>query len=167
MLRVLSQSFKSIKTTPVNRFTTLIRTMSDEVQKAQSARKNPEPTIFDKIIDKTIPADIIFEDEKCLAFNDIAPQAPVHFLVIPKVRIAMLEDSEPSDESVSIFFFNINDNRLINFLGLFRFWVIFSILLVSWAKNEPQLDLELQSTTVWKGVKVFIICTCTFWVDVN
>jgi histidine triad (HIT) family protein len=45
--------------------------------------------------------DIIFEDDKCLAFNDIAPQAPVHFLVIPKVRIAMLEDSQPTDESVS------------------------------------------------------------------
>ncbi|KAH0714852.1 hypothetical protein KY284_007757 [Solanum tuberosum] len=44
------------------------------------------PTIFDKIINKEIPADIIFEDDKVLAFRDINPQAPVHILLIPKVR---------------------------------------------------------------------------------
>jgi hypothetical protein len=42
------------------------------------------PTIFDKIVAKEIPAQIIYEDDQCLAFRDIAPQAPVHFLVIPK-----------------------------------------------------------------------------------
>ena len=42
-------------------------------------------TIFSKIIRREIPADIIYEDELCLAFNDIVPQAPTHFLVIPKV----------------------------------------------------------------------------------
>ncbi len=41
-------------------------------------------TIFSKIINGEIAADIIFEDDVCLAFNDIAPQAPTHFLVIPK-----------------------------------------------------------------------------------
>jgi len=45
-----------------------------------------KPTIFDKIISKEIPANVIYEDDKCLAFRDISPQAPVHFLVIPKVR---------------------------------------------------------------------------------
>lgn len=44
------------------------------------------PTIFDKIVAKQIPANIIYEDDQCLAFRDIAPQAPVHFLVIPKNR---------------------------------------------------------------------------------
>lgn len=80
------------------------RKMSDEVQKAQEAAKSNAQaagTIFDKIIDKTIPADIIYEDDQCLAFNDIAPQAPTHFLVIPKRRIVMLEDSVPSDKDVS------------------------------------------------------------------
>lgn len=43
-----------------------------------------DSTIFDKIIDKTIPADILYEDDDVLAFKDIAPQAPIHFLVIPK-----------------------------------------------------------------------------------
>lgn len=42
-------------------------------------------TIFDKIISKEIPANIIYEDEQALAFRDISPQAPTHFLVIPKV----------------------------------------------------------------------------------
>ena len=51
-----------------------------------------EGTIFDKIIDKSIPADILYEDDKALAFKDINPQAPVHFLVIPKVRIATAND---------------------------------------------------------------------------
>ncbi len=43
------------------------------------------PTIFDKIVSKQIPASIIYEDDRALAFRDIDPQAKVHFLVIPKV----------------------------------------------------------------------------------
>jgi histidine triad (HIT) family protein len=44
--------------------------------------------IFQKIIDKQIPAQIVYEDEQCLAFRDINPQAPVHVLIIPKRVIA-------------------------------------------------------------------------------
>ena len=51
-----------------------------------------ESTIFDKIISKEIPAEILYEDDQVLAFKDINPQAPVHFLVIPKVRIATAND---------------------------------------------------------------------------
>jgi histidine triad (HIT) family protein len=56
-------------------------------------------TIFQKIIDREIPANIIFEDERCLAFHDVAPQAPVHVLVIPKqpiASVASIQDSELS-----------------------------------------------------------------------
>ena len=49
-------------------------------------------TIFTKIIEKQIPADILFEDERVLAFRDINPQAPVHFLVIPKKAIPTTND---------------------------------------------------------------------------
>lgn len=56
-----------------------------------------EKTIFKKIIDKEIPADIIHEDEKCLAFRDINPQAPVHVLVIPKKEIASLAEADDED----------------------------------------------------------------------
>jgi histidine triad (HIT) family protein len=55
-------------------------------------------TIFAKIIDRKIPADIVYEDDLCLAFKDINPQAPVHILLIPKKPIAKLDDSETSDQ---------------------------------------------------------------------
>ena len=54
-------------------------------------------TIFKKIIDKEIPADIVYEDEKFLAFKDINPQAEVHILVIPKVEISSLESVTEKD----------------------------------------------------------------------
>lgn len=75
--------------------------MSREVDKAANAEynKNTE-TIFDKIISRKIPADIIYEDKECLAFNDVSPQAPVHFLVIPKRRIPMLDESNSTDIEV-------------------------------------------------------------------
>lgn len=44
-------------------------------------------TIFRRIIDREIPANIVYEDDRCLAFRDIAPQAPVHILIIPKQEI--------------------------------------------------------------------------------
>jgi histidine triad (HIT) family protein len=47
----------------------------------------PEDTIFDKIIRKEIPSDIVYEDETVLAFRDINPQAPVHVVVIPKKKV--------------------------------------------------------------------------------
>lgn len=58
----------------------------------------PEKTIFKKILDKDIPADVVHEDELCLAFRDVNPQAPVHVLVIPKKEIASLAEIEPEDQ---------------------------------------------------------------------
>jgi histidine triad (HIT) family protein len=57
-------------------------------------------TIFDKIISREIPADIVYEDERILAFKDIAPKAPVHYLIIPKQPIATLNDANPEDEAL-------------------------------------------------------------------
>ena len=59
-----------------------------------------EETIFSKIIRKEIPAKIVFEDETVLAFEDIAPQAPVHILIIPKKSIATVNDVCPQDEQM-------------------------------------------------------------------
>jgi len=50
------------------------------------------PTIFSKIINKEIPADIVFESDNVLAFKDIKPQAPVHILIIPKIEIPRVTD---------------------------------------------------------------------------
>lgn len=57
-------------------------------------------TIFTKIINKEIPADILYEDELALAFKDINPQAPVHFLVIPKKPIATINDITLQDREI-------------------------------------------------------------------
>ena len=54
-------------------------------------------TIFTKIINREIPADIVYEDDLSLAFRDINPQAPVHLLIIPKKAIATINDIEEDD----------------------------------------------------------------------
>ena len=57
-------------------------------------------TLFGKIIRREIPADIVYEDEDVLGFRDIAPQAPVHVLFIPKnVHIATLDDLQPRHDA--------------------------------------------------------------------
>lgn len=57
-------------------------------------------TIFGKIIRKEIPAKIIHEDDLCLAFHDVSPQAPVHILVIPKKPIVSIEQLAAEDASL-------------------------------------------------------------------
>ncbi|OXB53598.1 hypothetical protein ASZ78_012231 [Callipepla squamata] len=70
-----------------------------EVGKAQraAAEVSTEPTIFSRIIDRSVPATILYEDDECLVFRDVAPQAPVHFLVIPKCPIPRLSRVGPQD----------------------------------------------------------------------
>ena len=57
-------------------------------------------TIFSKIIAKEIPADIVYEDDDVLAFNDINPIAPVHILIIPKKEIATVNDVQDEDAAM-------------------------------------------------------------------
>ena len=57
-------------------------------------------TIFTKIINKEIPADILYEDDLALAFKDIMPQAPIHFLVIPKKPISTISDMKEEDKQL-------------------------------------------------------------------
>ena len=59
-----------------------------------------EKTIFEKIIDREIPADIVYEDSSVIAFNDIEPQSPVHVLIVPKKPIPTVNDIEEDDEQV-------------------------------------------------------------------
>lgn len=58
-------------------------------------------TIFTKIINKQIPADIVYEDELCLAFRDIQPQAPVHVLLIPKQPIENVDALTEADQAIA------------------------------------------------------------------
>ena len=59
-----------------------------------------EKTLFAKIIDREIEADICYEDSDCLAFHDVNPQAPVHVLVVPKEPIARLAEVSESHEAL-------------------------------------------------------------------
>lgn len=58
------------------------------------------PTLFKRIIDREIPADILYEDDRCLAFRDVSPQAPSHVLVIPKKEIASIEALADEDAAL-------------------------------------------------------------------
>ena len=57
-------------------------------------------TLFEKIINREIPADIVYEDELSLAFKDINPQAPIHILIIPKKPIEKLSDANIEDQAL-------------------------------------------------------------------
>lgn len=56
-----------------------------------------EKTVFKKIIDREIPAQIVYEDDVCLAFKDIQPEAPTHIIVIPKKEIVSVDDIGDDD----------------------------------------------------------------------
>jgi len=56
--------------------------------------------VFTKIINRELPADIVYEDELCIAFKDISPQAPVHILLIPKKPLPQLSHAELIDEKL-------------------------------------------------------------------
>lgn len=76
----------------------------DQAILAAEARKkyghHIEETIFGKILRKEIPVKLIYEDDKCIAFFDKSPKAPVHFLVIPRFPISMLEDVKEDDREL-------------------------------------------------------------------
>ena len=57
-------------------------------------------TIFEKIVRREIPADIVWEDDEVLAFRDVNPQAPVHVLIVPKRVVPRLADATPADEAL-------------------------------------------------------------------
>jgi histidine triad (HIT) family protein len=60
----------------------------------------PDKTIFKRILDREIPADLIYEDDEVVAFNDVNPQAPVHVLVIPRKEIPSLAHAEDGDSEL-------------------------------------------------------------------
>jgi histidine triad (HIT) family protein len=59
-----------------------------------------EKTIFARIIDREIPARIVYEDDRSLAFHDVNPQAPVHVLIVPKRAIDRIENMAEADEAL-------------------------------------------------------------------
>ena len=59
-----------------------------------------EKSIFSQIIDREIPANIIFEDDACIIIEDISPQAPIHYLAIPKKEIRSISDLSETDHGI-------------------------------------------------------------------
>jgi len=57
-------------------------------------------TIFEKIIDRELPSNIVYEDDKCIAIEDISPKAPIHILIIPKKHIQKLSEAKLSDQDL-------------------------------------------------------------------
>ncbi len=57
-------------------------------------------TLFEKIIDREIPATIVYEDELCIAFRDINPGAPTHILLVPRQPMVKLSDAVPADQAL-------------------------------------------------------------------
>ncbi len=75
-------------------------------------------TIFSKIINKEIPADIVFESENVLAFNDINPQAPIHILIIPKIEIPKVTDINGKEHAGLLGELFDTANKLANEMGM-------------------------------------------------
>lgn len=76
-----------------------------------------EKTIFKRIIDKEVPAKIVYEDDLCLAFHDICPLTPVHVLVIPKKEIVSIDHLTDDDEPLIGHIFGVI-RKLAKELGL-------------------------------------------------
>ncbi|VDL61040.1 unnamed protein product [Hymenolepis diminuta] len=74
-----------------------LRGMASEIEKAQTAKPD-EDNIFAKIVRKEVPAKFIYEDDECVAFHDVSPQAPTHFLVLPKKSIQKLDAATDKDD---------------------------------------------------------------------
>ncbi len=60
----------------------------------------PEPTLFEKIIQRDIPADIVYEDEVCVAFRDVNPQAPTHVLIVPRRPLDRVANATAEDQAM-------------------------------------------------------------------
>ena len=60
----------------------------------------PDKTLFEKIADGEIPADVVYADDRAVAFRDLHPAAPVHVLVIPRKPIPRADAVEPADEAL-------------------------------------------------------------------
>jgi len=84
-----------------------------------------EPTLFEKIIARQIPAKVAYEDDRYIAIHDIAPAAPVHLLLIPKKPTPTLNDLEPADAELVGGLFLLA-KRLMNEMGHRDYRTIFN-----------------------------------------
>jgi len=74
-------------------------------------------TIFQKIIDREIPANIVYEDDLCIAFNDVNPQAPVHCLIVPKKHLERISSATLEDTGL-LGHLLLTVNKVANITGI-------------------------------------------------
>jgi len=74
-------------------------------------KKYDENNVFYKILNKELPATVVYEDDKVLAFNDVSPKAPIHILIIPKGKFISFDDfiEKSSSEDISYFFKKVRE----------------------------------------------------------
>jgi histidine triad (HIT) family protein len=97
---------------------------------------------FQKIIDRRIPANIVYEDDKCLAFHDVNPQAPVHVLVIPRKVIATHADVTEADREL-LGHLHVVAAKLALQLGLFEGYRLVLNCKEPAGQTVPHLHLHL------------------------
>ncbi|GAU99126.1 hypothetical protein RvY_10170 [Ramazzottius varieornatus] len=73
---------------------------NSEVKKAQYMKASDAPSIFTRIMNKEIPGKFLHEDDQCVALQDVNPQAPVHFLVIPRTQLPGISYAKESDAAM-------------------------------------------------------------------
>jgi histidine triad (HIT) family protein len=98
--------------------------------------------IFQKIIDKQIPADIVYEDDRCLAFRDINPQAPTHVIIIPRKVITTHADLTDQDRDL-LGHLHLVAVKLANQLGITDGYRIVINCLDRGGQTVPHLHLHL------------------------
>ncbi|XP_074585773.1 14 kDa zinc-binding protein-like [Curcuma longa] len=86
---------------------------SSEKDAALAATPSDGPTIFDKIIKKEIPAKVVYEDDKVLAFRDVSPQAPKHIVIIPKLKDGLTGISKAEERHTEILGYLLYVTKLI------------------------------------------------------
>jgi histidine triad (HIT) family protein len=101
-----------------------------------------QDNLFLKIIERKIPANIVYEDDQCLAFRDINPQAPVHVLIIPKKVIRTHADVTDADKSL-LGHLHLVAKKLANELGLSSGYRLVLNCLESAGQTVPHLHLHL------------------------
>jgi histidine triad (HIT) family protein len=98
--------------------------------------------IFLKIIDKSIPAKIAYEDDRCLAFHDIGPKAPVHVLIIPK-KVIRTHDDITADDAALLGHLHVVAAKLAKELGLSSGYRLVINCKESGGQTVPHLHLHL------------------------
>lgn len=81
-------------------FIALAQKQTPEEYEAMKAKKQGEKSPFEKIVDRELPATIVYENEHVIAFIPLRPQAPVHYLIVPKKRINTVNDITEADVTV-------------------------------------------------------------------